>query len=387
MTFDAVVIGAGIQGATLAHELKARGLSVLVLERESSGGGTSKASLGIIHGGLRYLQTLDLPRWRRSRLEQHWMLRHFPDLVRPLPCYMPLYRGSLRSPALFGAALAADAALCALTGTPRLPGKGRVLRPADSPFPIGTDDVAGVAVWHDAVLTDPAALLRRLLAGTAMLEGAEPIELLARNGRATAIVIRRDGTKKIVHTQRLFIAAGGAGPALAARLDHAPPQASARTLAFNLLIDAPPPFDGALAVSTERTRGRSLFLRPHRGRTLVGTGYLPWDEAAIRVPEATIAAFRSDLDRALPQAGLGSAPVAEVWAGLLPDTDGTGHALATRDLLHDHGAAGGTAGLYTLLGTKLTTARALSARAVQAALRTGGHSAGNRTAVDLPHAA
>jgi hypothetical protein len=47
-------------------------------------------------------------------------------------------------------------------------------------------------------------------------------------------------------------------------------------------------------------------------------------------------------------------------SGLLPDTDGTGRRLRSGDVFLDHGRAGGPKGLYTLLGTKLTTAQALS---------------------------
>jgi glycerol-3-phosphate dehydrogenase len=50
-------------------------------------------------------------------------------------------------------------------------------------------------------------------------------------------------------------------------------------------------------------------------------------------------------------------------SGLLPDTDGTGRALRSDDFFWDHGKTGGPHGLYTVLGTKLTTAQALSDRA------------------------
>jgi len=49
---DVVVIGAGIVGAAIAHELSCYELSVTLLEREAEAGfGTSKANSGIIHGG------------------------------------------------------------------------------------------------------------------------------------------------------------------------------------------------------------------------------------------------------------------------------------------------------------------------------------------------
>ena len=84
--FDAVVVGGGIQGLMVAWEIARRGGRPLLLERNALGGGASNASLGIIHGGLRYLQSLDVRRWHRSRREQLWFAREFAAYR---PCLEP----------------------------------------------------------------------------------------------------------------------------------------------------------------------------------------------------------------------------------------------------------------------------------------------------------
>ena len=49
---DVVVVGAGIVGAAIAHELSRYELAITLIEREAEPGfGTSKANSGIIHGG------------------------------------------------------------------------------------------------------------------------------------------------------------------------------------------------------------------------------------------------------------------------------------------------------------------------------------------------
>ena len=88
--YDLVVVGAGIQGAALFLEASRRGMRALVLDKGDFGGSTSWNSLRILHGGLRYLQTLDLPRFRQSVRARRWFFQAFPQLVRPLPCLMPL---------------------------------------------------------------------------------------------------------------------------------------------------------------------------------------------------------------------------------------------------------------------------------------------------------
>ena len=65
-TYDIIVIGGGIYGVMLAYEASKLGKKVLVLEKDSFGIHTSSNSLRIIHGGLRYLQTLDLKRFFES---------------------------------------------------------------------------------------------------------------------------------------------------------------------------------------------------------------------------------------------------------------------------------------------------------------------------------
>ena len=61
---DVVVIGGGVTGAGVARDLARRGASVLLLEKDDYGGGTSGASSWMIHGGPRYLE-FD---WRTTRL-------------------------------------------------------------------------------------------------------------------------------------------------------------------------------------------------------------------------------------------------------------------------------------------------------------------------------
>src|SRR5690554_3489013 len=69
-TYDVIVIGGGILGCCHALEAAKRGLSVLLLERDDFGGATSWSSHRIIHGGLRYVQSLDFPRQLESIRER-----------------------------------------------------------------------------------------------------------------------------------------------------------------------------------------------------------------------------------------------------------------------------------------------------------------------------
>src|SRR5712672_4698797 len=89
-TFDVLVVGGGIYGLTVAYDAAQRGLSVALVERDDFGSGASFNHLRTIHGGLRYLQTLDIRRARESVLERRTMARIAPYAVRPLMFVLPL---------------------------------------------------------------------------------------------------------------------------------------------------------------------------------------------------------------------------------------------------------------------------------------------------------
>src|SRR5438552_6612621 len=95
-TFDVLVVGGGIYGLFVAYDAALRGLSVALIERDDFGGGASFNHLRTIHGGLRYLQTLDLARARESARERRAFASIAPNAVRPLKFVLPLHRSLTR---------------------------------------------------------------------------------------------------------------------------------------------------------------------------------------------------------------------------------------------------------------------------------------------------
>ncbi|GIU43441.1 FAD-dependent oxidoreductase [Shewanella sairae] len=96
-TVDLVVIGGGINGAGIAQCAAAAGYSVLLLEKGTVAGQTSANSSKLIHGGLRYLESGQLPLVRKSLAERKALLELAPSLVNPIPFYIPVYENSRRS--------------------------------------------------------------------------------------------------------------------------------------------------------------------------------------------------------------------------------------------------------------------------------------------------
>ena len=103
--FDAIIIGGGFYGVMIAYEASCRGLKTLLLEKGDFGSATSFNSLRIVHGGLRYLQSLDLHRFKESVGERKWFMKNFPNLTKPISCLMPLYNKGLQRNSIMWAAL------------------------------------------------------------------------------------------------------------------------------------------------------------------------------------------------------------------------------------------------------------------------------------------
>jgi glycerol-3-phosphate dehydrogenase len=91
--FDLVIIGAGINGAAAARAAALRGYSVALVDQDDIAFGTSSRSSRLIHGGLRYLEHLELGLVFESLAERALLARAARHIVRPLRFVFPVYRG------------------------------------------------------------------------------------------------------------------------------------------------------------------------------------------------------------------------------------------------------------------------------------------------------
>lgn len=371
--WDLVVVGGGIQGIALTLEAAERGMATLLVERDDFGQATTGNSLRILHGGLRYLQRLDLPRFRESVGERRWFLQSFPDLVSPLPCLMPLYGpprgGWLRRPAVLRAALAVNDLLSADREIPR----GKILSPAETValFPgVDREGLRGGALWHDAVIASPDRLIQELLrrvagSGAQALDRAEAVGLRVEDGRVVGVTIADRETG-----ERFEIMAGAvancAGPwirSLARRFDRDAPELFEPLLAFNLLLDRQPPSPAALAVAAPGPGAQTWFLVPCEGKLLAGTAYAPAVGEA-GPDEEQIGEFLRDFNAALPGLDFRPEEIVRVLWGRLPAGAAGSTVPASRPVILDHGRHQGPRGLVSVSGVKLTTARVVARKAL-----------------------
>jgi glycerol-3-phosphate dehydrogenase len=376
-TFDVLVVGGGIYGLTIAYDAAQRGLSVALIERDDFGSGASFNHLRTIHGGLRYLQSLDLRRARESVRERRTVARIAPQAVRPLPFALPLYRSLMRGKMAMRAGFALDRIVAAgrnrgVPASHRLAG-GRVVSRSHAAqrFPgLRRQGLTGAAVFYDYVTTEPDRLTFSYALGAAEhgavlanhLEAAAPLVDSSEGGRRVVGVTARDrlGTQTIEIAARLTVNATGA--AIDRLLEPLGIATGIPMLkAMNLVTkrDA-----GDEALGGRSPSGRNLFLVPWRDRALFGTweSDRPCEPGDTSVDEREVAAFISELNQAFPALDLTLADVTLVHRGVVPAAMRNGRvALEGHEQIRDH-AAQGVAGIMTVAGTKFTTARAVAQR-------------------------
>jgi glycerol-3-phosphate dehydrogenase len=388
--YDLLVIGGGVVGAAVAWDAALRGFTVALAEKGDFGARTSANSLRVVHGGLRYLQELDVARVRQSVRERRALMRIAPHLVRPLPCLLPAYR---RPGPRHRAPLAAALRLNDLLSwdrnrglsdpAQRLPA-GRLISRAECLrlLPgVREKGLTGAALWHDAHMANPERLTLSFLisaarAGADVFNHMEFLGFLREGDRVTGARLRDASARRTLFA-RAKVTVNAAGPWAARALEGlhgVPPRRIPLTRAMNLLLRRP--LARRFAAGVYRPGGQVLFLVPWKGATLAGTWHTPCgggpeDE---RPTEAEIGGFLAELNRAYPGAQLSRADVGAVFGGLLPGetAEGGDVRLRAQPLIVDHRAEDGVNGLLTAVGVKYTTARLAAERAVDEAVRKMG---------------
>lgn len=89
--WDFVIIGGGATGIGCAVDAASRGFSVLLLEQNDFGKGTSSRSTKLVHGGVRYLAQGNLSLVREALTERGILLRNAPHIVHNQAFIVPAY--------------------------------------------------------------------------------------------------------------------------------------------------------------------------------------------------------------------------------------------------------------------------------------------------------
>ena len=408
-SFDMVVIGGGITGVCVAREASAAGLSVLVVDKGDFGSGTSSATTKYIHGGIRYLENLEVAVVRESLRERRILALAAPHLVRQQRFLMPAWDWSKPAAPVLGLGIGLYGSLAYdrnrdVPTSLRIPRSGWLSKSVvtrEVPW-LQTDGLRGAWAYYDTLNLFPERLLLEFLFtaigsdATAVnycrateLEFGDPLD---EGGRPVTGVVLQDTLSGMTRTVDAPLVVNAAGPWVDEVLTGI--RTSVRVLrskGVHVLLSSIDGIRQRDAVFARAPSGGHVIVSPWMDHLLVGPTDTPMTES---VDGAR--ALRSDVDLVLETLNATLAPdVASVTVDQVIDTTvgvrpliaaGTGetYGASRRHEIHDHGPEGYD-GLFSILGGKWTTGRATAEHLLRL-LERGGR-IGGRSLVSTRHGA
>lgn len=286
MDLNVLIVGGGIHGVGVLHDLATRGIKGLhLVERKQLASETSSRTTKLIHGGLRYLEhPLQWGLVRDALRERALLLENLPGVVRPLPFVLPTFRNG-RAPWRLGLGLRLYDLLASGHQSPTsiLP-KSRRLKAGElqhlAPYlkqEAVAHDIHSAFLYYDAQMLDDvivrlaARAAQRLGATYAEQTEAEQVEAIAGGFR---VRLRSEGSRQDV-TCRVLVNAGGTWTnANLLRWGFRPRVTCLLNVGSHLVfaaaaVDANP--QQCAATLLQHDDGRVVFFIPWNGQWLFGT--------------------------------------------------------------------------------------------------------------------
>jgi len=364
--FDILVIGGGITGTGIAWDAALRGFKTALLDKGDFASGTSSRSSRLIHGGLRYLQRLELDLVYEACRERGILLRRLaPHLVRPLPFLYPVYKGEgvgyfqLRA----GMWLYDGLAFFRNIRRHRMLGAREVLslEPA-----LRQEGLQGAACFYDCRGDDARITLAVARAahraGAVVANYVEAIELLKSRGKIAGAGVRDlvSGRDMEVKAKVVVNAAGPWGDRILALDGSSSGSALRLTKGIHLVLRRDRiGHTYAISISSPRD-GRFVFLIPWGDFTLIGTTDTDYQGNPDRVyaDGEDVGYLLEAVNHALPDVALGEEDIISTYAALRPLAFSGPE--SPYDVSRKHRIFETPSGLLCIAGGKFTTFRKMA---------------------------
>lgn len=269
-----LVLGGGIHGVGVLHDLATRGWhDIHLVEKGSLGCGTSSRSTKLIHGGLRYLRHVrDFWLVSESLKERQVLMHVAGDLVKPLELFLPAMKGKgmppwmLRTGLFLYDKLAANARI--------RPHQKLSFTEAKNKIPhLRCDDMKQILSFWDCQ-TDDLRLVRRIAAsarslGAKITEGCRAVGIRQTEDGWLVDLETADGKHHQISTLYILNALGPWANTLLEQSSIRPVYRGINNEGVHLVFDDMGLKAGLLAQSPED--GRIFFVLPWNNQTLVGT--------------------------------------------------------------------------------------------------------------------
>lgn len=361
-----LILGGGIHGVGVLHDLASRGWKdVHLVEKSTLGAGTSSASTKLIHGGLRYLRRIGDFGLVNEALEERKLLTELaPDIVTPIEMVFPIMKkGGMPS-------FMVKTGLCLydfLAGKNNLK-KHRTLTEAEARDKVPNLDVGKFSKYYSFFdcQTDDLALVNRVAAsavalGATLSERCEATSIREFEDGYLVTIKRVDGTTAEISAQYVVNALGPWANTFLERSGFRPTHRGVNNKGAHLVL----PDIGmkaALFLQSRAGDGRIFFVVPWQGMTLLGT-----TESEYQNDPDLASATEDDVEYLLRSCNeymlrpFKRQDIKKVFAGLRWLAVEPGQSLTSTSrhfVVGQHEAPRG--GMFTIYGGKLTTYRTLA---------------------------
>ena len=390
-----LIVGGGINGIGLLRELALQGIDALLVDKSDFCAGTSAAMTRVIHGGLRYLENAEFRLVREALRERNRLLRNAPHYVKPLPTTIPIFNwasgvvpairnflGWPTKPGNRGAVLIkAGLTLYDLLAGLRCPmprHRFRLRRASLAIRPALNSEVICTATYYDARITYPERLCLELVqdAETAFAD-ARALNYVSLQSAAGGTVVLRDeisGETREVRP-RIVVNATGAWIDLTNRGLGRETGFIGGTKGSHLVLSHPElvKATGDEMIYFVNQDGRICIFYAVGGKIIAGATDVPTDNPDAVCDEAEADYILEAMRLAFPSIRVDRSHIVFRFCGVRPLP--RSNALTPGQISRDHSFPVLPAGngidfpIYSLVGGKWTTFRALSEQVADEILR------------------
>jgi glycerol-3-phosphate dehydrogenase len=380
-----IVIGGGINGISTFRDLAMQGVDVLLVERNDFASGATAASSHMIHGGIRYLENGEFRLVKESVQERNGLLKIAPHYVKPLQTTIPIYStfsGIFAAPLRFlthkqGKPQERGAFLIKIGLTlydtfsrdggnvPRHRFHGR--KKSLEQLPYLDRNIKYTATYYDASVHDPERLALDVLRdGEAAHEGAHALNYVEAVGMDDEGLRLRDRETGNEFHVRSDVVVNASGPWTDLTNDAMGTDTAfmGGTKGSHIVLDHPELLDatGGREIFFEHSDGRIVLIYPLKGRVLVGTTDLEADpREPARCTEEEVQYFFDLIAHVFPKIAVDRSQIVYRYSGIrpLPHHNDTAPGFVSRDYRIERRADAGRPAVFSLVGGKWTTFRAL----------------------------
>jgi len=374
--WDVVVIGGGATGLGCAVDAASRGYETVLFEREDFAKCTSSRSTKLVHGGVRYLQKLEVDLVREALHERGIMKRNAPHLVKDQAFVISNY--SYWDNFLYFCGLLFYDILSFGFGY----GRSRFISAKKVMEYIPTSvekGLKGGVVYHDGQFDDSRMAVN--LAQTAVEQGAAVMNYTAvvrvlhdDKGKACGVAVRDlIGGKEYEVKSRCVINAAGIFVDEVMRMDEpGMPKMVVPSQGVHLVLDKKFLQSDYAIMVPKTSDGRVLFAVPWHDKVVVGT-----TDIQRPAPESEPKPLEEEIDFILGTAGLYMNPaptrkdIVSVFAGQRPLAAPKKEGKNSKEVSRSHKIIVSDHDLITITGGKWTSYRRMAEDTVDRAIRLG----------------